>query len=414
MIKRLDDITELSVNNPFNDDILATLKRTPSSDLDSIVRNAEIAFENISRHMTPYQRYEILSSVANKIKTNRDELAVLITKESGKPLKDSFVEVDRANQTFLIAAEESKNIRGETIPCDVTPVRTEKLAFTNRVPLGVIACITPFNFPLNLVAHKIGPAIAAGNSVVLKPSSLTPLTALKLREYFLESDIPADSLQILLGTGAIGQELASKKQIRLVSFTGSVLVGKQLSLTPGIKKLALELGGNDPLIIMPDSDIEKASQIAVEHGFGSNGQRCTGIKRVLVHKEIEKDFTKILLNLTKNLKVGDPLLHETDVGPLITIDAAIEVKKRIDKALENGAKLLIGGKYEGSIVYPTVLKNVKPDEELVMEETFGPVVPIITFDDIDDAIDICNSTDYGLQAGVFTTNLDLVKKQIAS
>ncbi|MBW2172171.1 MAG: aldehyde dehydrogenase family protein [Deltaproteobacteria bacterium] len=402
--------TDVVVENPYTGELLATIPGVNSSQIEEMVARAEDVFRRVGRNMTPYERYEILFSVADKIRTLREQLAKLITEESGKPIKDSFIEVDRARQTFLFSAEEARNIRGESIPCDVTEVRTDKTVMTRRVPLGVVAAITPFNFPLNLAAHKVGPAIAAGNAVILKPSSLAPLTALRLHELFAEAGCPEGLFQVAIGRGPVGEALALHKKVRLVSFTGSVSTGQRLAAAIGVKRLLLELGGNDPLLIMPDADLEEAAKTAVDHGMGSSGQRCTAVKRVLVHKDVEEPFTALVVSLAETLRVGDPGKPDTDLGPLITVEAAIEVERRIHQALEDGARLLIGGKRKGSFVDPTVLTEVNPESELVQQETFGPVLPIMSFTDIEEAIQICNSTDFGLQAGVFTNNIALVKR----
>ncbi|MBW2260020.1 MAG: aldehyde dehydrogenase family protein [Deltaproteobacteria bacterium] len=402
--------TDVVVENPYTGELLATIPGVNSSQIEEMVARAKDVFRRVGRNMTPYERYEILFSVADKIRTLREQLANLITEESGKPIKDSFIEVDRARQTFLFSAEEARNIRGESIPCDVTEVRTDKTVMTRRVPLGVVAAITPFNFPLNLAAHKVGPAIAAGNAVILKPSSLAPLTALRLHELFAEAGCPEGLFQVAIGRGPVGEALALHKKVRLVSFTGSVSTGQRLAAAIGVKRLLLELGGNDPLLIMPDADLEEAAKTAVDHGMGSSGQRCTAVKRVLVHKDVEEPFTALVVSLAETLRVGDPGKPDTDLGPLITVEAAIEVERRIHQALEDGARLLIGGKRKGSFVDPTVLTEVNPESELVQQETFGPVLPIMSFTDIEEAIQICNSTDFGLQAGVFTNNIALVKR----
>jgi putative phosphonoacetaldehyde dehydrogenase len=402
--------TDVTVKNPYTGEVLATIPGVDESQIQELVLRAEDAFRRVGRNMTPYERYRVLSSVAEKIAVCREELAGLITEESGKPIKDSFIEVDRARQTFQFSAEEATNIRGETILCDVTPVRTDKTVMTRRVPLGVVAAITPFNFPLNLAAHKVGPSIAAGNAVILKPSSLAPLTALRLHEFFAEAGCPEDLFQIAIGGGSVGKALALHKEVRLVSFTGSISTGQRLAAAIGVKKLLLELGGNDPLVIMPDADLEEAAKTAVDHGTGSSGQRCTAVKRVLVHTDVEEPFTNLVVHLVEALRVGDPRKSDTDVGPLITAKAAIEVEKRILKALKEGAKLLVGGNRKGAVVDPTVLTKVNPESELVQEETFGPVLPIMSFTEIEEAIQISNSTEFGLQAGVFTNNIALVKR----
>jgi len=407
--KFLEKTEKIEVVNPYNGEKVGEVSACDKDDVEKAIASAKNARET-AKNLTPYQRYEILVETAQEIRKRREELANLITSESGKVLKESLIEVDRAYQTLLFSAEESKRISGEAIPIRVAPGLKKDLGLTIYEPLGVIAAICPFNYPLNLVLHKIGPAIAAGNTIVLKPATSTPLTALELGKILMDNGLPAGVLNIITGKGSeIGNALVESEDVRMISFTGSVEVGKAIASRADMKKLSLELGGNDPLIVMDDTDIEKAVETAVPGAFGNTGQRCTSIKRVLLHEKIADDFIEKFVKKTEKLKVGDPAKIETDIGPLINEKAAVEVENRVNEAIKAGAALLVGNKRERATYWPTILDNVTLKTDLVCTETFGPVAPIIRFKTKEEAVEIANSTIYGLQCGVFTDSLDNVK-----
>lgn len=399
----IDTESKIEVLNPYNKELIDTV---PKATVEHIKQALEAATE-YDFHLTAWDRYEILYAFCQLLKKHEDEFVQLISKESGKPIKESIIEINRSYQTFLVSAEEAKRINGEIIPVDAIKGIPKKMGFVIREPIGVIVAITPFNYPLNLVAHKVGPAIAANNPVVLKPSSLTPLTALKMAELFLKANLPPEMLHVVTGNSReIGDELVINPLVKKVTFTGSVPVGKVICEKIGMKKVSMELGGNDPLIILEDANIRDAVSCAVVGAFGNNGQRCTSIKRVIIQESIAEKFIKPFVEKTKSLRVGNQMEHSTVIGPLITEEAAIEIEAVVNAAISDGAKLLYGAKREGALYWPTVLDHVNPSFRLVKEETFGPIAPIIRVKDFDEAIETANCTSYGLQSGIFTNDLN--------
>jgi lactaldehyde dehydrogenase len=399
---------QVPVKNPYTGEVIEMVCSGTVQDLQKAVDAAKRSTIT-ARNMTPYQRYEILFSVYEQMKNRKAALARLITSENGKTIRESKIEVDRSLQTILFSAEEAKRVNGEFLSADVTPLVTVKKAFTFREPIGVIGAITPFNYPLNLVAHKMGPAIASGNTMVLKPASQTPLSSYEFARMFIEAGIPNGMLNVVSGTASeIGDALV-QSDIDMISFTGSVEVGKRIASKAGMKKLSLELGGNGPLIVMDDADIEKAVDAAVDGAFGTAGQRCTAVKRILLHDPIAEEFISQFVKATEKLKVGDPLDESTDIGPLISEEAAVDIERRVKDAVENGARLLLGGRRKDALFWPTILDEVPRDVLMVRKETFGPVAPIIRFNSLKEAIKIANETEYGLQAGIFTNNLTTIK-----
>ncbi len=355
---------------------------------------------------------ESLYGIHEDLSKNSKSLAKLITLDCGKPIKDSIEEVNRSIQTILLSAEESKRVYGETIPMDACAGGENVVGFTMRLPLGVVAAITPFNYPLNLAIHKVAPAIAAKNSIILKPSMKAPLAALKLAE-IMDFYLPDGALNAVTGYGrTIGDEIVTSPIINKISFTGSVEIGEHISKQAGMKKLTLELGGNDPLIVLEDADIEKAVEAAVRGSYLNAGQVCIGVKRVILDDKIADEFIQKFVNETQKLVTGDPMDPKTDVGPLISKKAAIEVENRVNAAITDGAELLCGGKRKGTLYTPAILDNVDSNMKIVQYETFGPVAPIIRINGIDEAIKVANDTKYGLQAGIFTNNINNAMKAI--
>ena len=397
----------LQVKNPENGEVISEIEETPLEDLPQIFSKAKVGSQKIKK-IPVFDIYKILKNSAEEILQRKQELAELITKESGKPIRESLVEISRSYSTLLFSAEESKRIYGETISTDGIENLPKKLAITRREPRGVILCITPFNFPLNLVLHKVGPAIASKNSVVLKPSNETPLTALKLEEILKKNGLPEDAFQVVIGSGSVLSETLLKQEFNMLTFTGSVRVGKKIQKQLGIVKTTFELGGNDPLIIFEDADLDKAIKTAVAESFGTNGQRCTAVKRILIQDTIKDRFVEKFIEETKKLKVGSAMDKETIVSCLINEKAAIEVERKVNDAVQKGAKILIGGERKNTLYLPTIVDNVSLDSELVVKETFGPVAPIIPFKTKEEAIELANSTEYGLQSGVFTNRMDLI------
>ena len=402
--------SKLYVYSPYTNEFIDAVGASKEEDVNKAIENAYEAFKTNKDQLSSYEKYNILSNVYNIINARFDEIARLITHESGKIIRESEVEVKRALYVLQYAAEESKRIHGEILPCDITDQKIEKNAYVHRKPIGVVAAITPFNFPLNTVVHKVAPAIASGNSIVLKPSPTTPLTAELLAEIFIEAGLPEDMFNIVQGDAETGQLLISHNKVRMVTFTGSVATGTEISHNAGMKKLTLELGGNDPLVVFSDADLQKAATMAIEQGLGTCGQRCTAVKRVFVEQSVYDQFLDILIPRINNLKVGDPFDREVDIGPMVDSEAAKSIESLVAETVSAGANSIIYGQRENAIHNPVLLSDVPSNCNLIKEETFGPVLPVNSFSNIDDLICEINNTKYGLQAGVFTENLSTIQK----
>jgi lactaldehyde dehydrogenase len=403
--KLIDKDHKIKVVNPANNQIVDTV---PSGSLEDIknaleaANQAKKAINDISSRKVSRILYDIYEDILK----NSNELARLVTLETGKPIKDSINEIHRSVETILLSAEESKRIYGETVPLDACIGGRTALGFTIKVPIGVISAITPFNYPVNLAIHKIAPAIAAKNTVVLKPSIKAPLAALKLVQ-IMDSHLPPGVINGITGhSHIIGDEMILSPIVNKISFTGSVETGISISRKTSMKKITLELGGNDPLVVLDDADVEKAVQAAVSGSFLNAGQVCIAVKRIILHNKIADEFLSKIVSKTVKLNMGDPIKTETDIGPLIDEEAAIKVEMLVDDALNNGAELLLGGKRSGAFYSPTVIDHVKSDMKIVIDETFGPVAPIIRIHDVDEAFEVANNTQYGLQAGVFTGSIE--------
>lgn len=396
-------MSKIKVRNPFTDEIVGSVTAMNEGN----VLCAVDACKAYSKNLSASQRYGILFKTAQELAGRRREFAELITKESGISLNDSLCEVERAYNAILLSAEEAKRIEGEALGVEASGNNKDCMAIIIREPVGIICCITPFNHPLNQVVHKVCPAIAANNSVILKPSEKCPLTAIKFAELLAANGLPSEMLQVLTGEiEVIGQMLIENKDINMISFTGSTEVGEYITRHAGVKKLSLELGGNDVFIVAPDADIERAGEIAVAGAFGNSGQRCSSIKRIITFPENGAAFAQIMAEKARKLVVGDPMDPATDIGTVINEEAASEVEKRINEAIKNGAKPLTEVKRDKALLWPVVLDCVDPSCELVTKETFGPVGPIIRAKDFNDAISISNSTVYGLNAGIMTNSLE--------
>jgi putative phosphonoacetaldehyde dehydrogenase len=397
----------IDVLSPYDNRLVGTVPRaTPE-----LVRRAFDSAHAYRPKLTRYERQRILLTTAEKLAARKDEISDLITAESGLCKKDSLYEVGRAYDVFSLAGQLCIHDDGQTFSCDLTPHGKARKIFTLRQPLNAISAITPFNHPLNMVAHKLAPAIATNNCVVLKPTELTPLTALALADVLYESDLPPEMLSVVTGSPAdIGDEMIVNPKIDLITFTGSVRVGKYIAATAGYKRLVLELGGNDPLIVMEDADLDKAAELAVAGATKNSGQRCTAVKRILIVEAVAEEFVPLVVAKAKKLKCGDPMDPATDVGTVINEKSAILFQNRVNDAVAKGAELLWGNDRRGALFPPTVVDRVPADCELVREETFGPAIPIVRVKDIDDAIRISNSTAYGLSSGVCTNRLDYITR----
>ncbi|PTQ50730.1 MAG: Aldehyde dehydrogenase [Hydrogenibacillus schlegelii] len=385
--------------------LLAEVARGTREDVHRAVEAAVRAYAAY-RTYPAHARSAILYRVAQMLEERSEAAARLIAEEAGKPLKTARLEVRRAVQTYRFAAEEAKRIGGETIPMDAAVGGEGRLGFTWREPLGVVAAITPFNFPLNLVAHKLGPALAAGNTVVLKPAGATPLSAFFVAELFHEAGLPPGALNILSGPGGeIGDALVEHPRVKAVTFTGSAAVGKRIREKSGLKRTLLELGSNSAVIVEPDAPFEMAVSRTAEGAFQYAGQICISVQRIYVHEAIYDRFHAALLEKVKALKVGDPLDEATDVGPLIHEGEAARVAAWIEEAVAGGARIEIGGVKEGPYLSPTLLTGVTPEMRVVREEVFGPVATLVRYRDLEEAIALVNDSRYGLNVGLFTRDI---------
>lgn len=368
------------------------------------VCSAKLSFER--NKLSAYKRYEILMRASELIESRREELVQSIISEAGFPYLDASREVTRAAQVFVLAAEESKRLTGEGIPIEASPGNENRLAFTIRVPRGVVCGITSFNSPLNMVAHKVAPALAAGNSVVIKPARMTPFTAAMLFEILLEAGIPPGHIQLLQGDGAkVGGELARNTDIAFYTFTGSTGVGRSLRASIGLRPCALELGSIAATVVCDDADLERAAPRVAHGSFRRAGQACTSTQRLFVHEDVLQRFTSLLIGAIKELPVGDPHDPATVVGPMISEDEAKRAEDWVNQAVSEGARVLFGGTRRGALLPPTVLADVRPGMRVLCEEIFAPVLSILPFHSLDAMIEEVNSTDFGLAAGVFTQDV---------
>jgi acyl-CoA reductase-like NAD-dependent aldehyde dehydrogenase len=384
---------------------MATVPVASQATVERAVAAAHAAFPSYSR-VPAHLRCRILEKTAQLLEKYREELATLICREAGKAWKYSSGEVSRGIETFQFSAEEAKRIHGETVPMDASPAGEGRTGFYFRTPVGVVAAITPFNFPLNLVAHKVGPGLAAGNTLVLKPASATPLTAIRLGEILEEAGLPPGAFNIVVGPGdTVGDWLVTDPRVSKISFTGSPPVGEAIIRRAGLKKVTMELGNNSGTIIEPDANLDDAVPRCVMSAFANSGQVCISLQRLYVHRAIAPEFTQRFLEATAKLKVGNPLDKDCDVGPMIGESEATRAAAWIKEAVKEGAAVLLGGKQEGSFLYPTVLVNVRPDMKVMCREAFAPLVSIYEYENFEDAVKLLEDSPYGLQAGIYTSDL---------
>lgn len=396
----------INVLNPFDNEAFETVPKASQEDVRLAVASAVRGAELMAT-IPAYKRFEMLRRAADLILERQEDFARTITIEEGKVIGEARLEVERAYQTMTLSSEEAKRLYGETIPLDGASNWTGQLGFTIRVPCGVVAAIAPFNFPLNLVCHKVGPALAAGNSVVIKPATDTPLSALKLTEVLLEAGIPPEAVQCITGSGGvIGDTLVSDPRVRKITFTGSLEVGEHICKTAGLKRVTMELGSNAPLIVMPDADMDKVVAATVSTGFSNAGQVCISAQRVITSQEIYPDYLDALTEEVKKIQIGNPLEEGVKMGPMVRTQDALRVNEWINEAVNEGAKKLVGGEFEGALHQPTILADVRPDMRVSRDELFGPAVAVLPFVDIDEAIKMANDSNYGLAAGIFTQNID--------
>ena len=397
--------TTVDVKNPFNNELLGRLPQASPQQVEQALA-AAYAHRPLMADMPLHRRAEILEKTAALLDENREEMIRYIVLESGKTRKWATVETVRGIENLKFAAEACKNLHGETVPLDASKGSEGRLGFWMRVPLGVVAAIPPFNFPLNLVIHKVAPAIAAGNTIVLKPASNTPGASQLLVQLLLKAGLPAKAIQLLYGSGAkVGEAMVKDERVAKITFTGSPRVGRRITQIAGLKKITLELGSNSGTIIDESADLDYAVPRTVMGSFAFSGQVCISVQRVFVHEKIAELFIDRFVKESRAQKIGDPLDEATDIGPMISEQEAIRVESWIRDAEKQGAKVLTGGKRQGSVLEPTVLTDVKPEMQVMCQEVFGPVVSLMLFKTFDQAIEMINDSVYGLQAGVFTQNM---------
>lgn len=399
----------ISIRSPYSGEVIGEQVLATPSDVENALASAYAAKKEIA-NIPSYERAKILKRAAALLEQEKERFAQLISLELGKPLKNTLDEVSRSIETLELSGEEAKRLMGETLPGDASERGTKAIASTFRVPVGVVAAITPFNAPLNLVCHKVGPAFAAGNSVILKPAPQTALIATELLKLLLQAGFPENAVNMVLGGVEIGQQIVKDNRINVISFTGGIVASKNICELAGMKKVLLELGGNAATIIHEDADLERAANMCARTGFSNSGQSCISVQRIYVHQAVVPAFTERLKEEVFKLKVGDPLLPDTDIGCLVDTNAAKRIMEWIEESVSSGATLVCGGNRHGATVKPTVLLNPPKTSKVVCHEVFGPIVSIIPYETIEEAIEETNDSSFGLQAGLFTNQMDLAYK----
>jgi len=405
----------IEVRSPYDGSLIGTIPAQTAADVDRAVAIAKAALE--AGVMPLWQRAQILDLAAQRLAARRDEFAEIVAREAAKPIKTARVEAERAVGTFQFSAAEARKLSGEMIPLDAIPAGEGKIGFTLRMPIGVVGAIAPFNFPLNLVAHKLGPAIAAGCPVVLKPASQTPFSSLRLAEMLIEEcGLPPEYLQVVTGSGGtVGNAIVDHPDIALITFTGSPEVGWSIRARAPRKRVGLELGNNAPVIIEPDGDWRTAAAKIKVAGFSHAGQSCISTQRVLVHRSIADEFATTLVDHVSQLVVGDPMDEATDVSALISSGERDRVEAWVQEAAAAGATIATGGRrQDDGVLLPTVITGATPDMKVCAKEVFGPVVTVTAYDTLDEAIALANDTEYGLQAAIFTCDITKAMKAVRS
>ncbi|RTE64903.1 aldehyde dehydrogenase family protein [Amphritea opalescens] len=394
--------------NPYNNEQIGEYEYTSWTQIEEKLALLKTG-QKVQRKTAAYERANVLAKLAGLLKENAEKMARLITIETGKTISDSRVEMIRAVNATIASSEEARQISGESLDSDAYAPAGGKIGVVCWRPLGTIFCITPFNFPINIAMHKIGPAYAAGNAILFKPGPQNTATSQLLVELCYEAGMPESVLQFCMPPLADLDKLNAHPDVNAINFTGGTAAANAIAAAAGYKKLLLELGGNDPLIIMDDADLEAAATSAINHRFATAGQRCTAAKRLFVHASVYDQFRDILVAKSAALVIGDPMDDNTFVGPVIHMGAAKEIRQRIEGAIEDGATVALGNQYDGAFVHPTILENVRANSEVMIEETFGPVMPLFKFEDVEEIIPVINNTAYGLQAGIFSNNLSVIR-----
>lgn len=397
-------VEHLAVTSPYDGGTVGSVSVTPAAEVEAVLETARRGAK-VAGGLSRAARAAILAGAAAAIELRSEEFARTIVAEAGKTIRQARKEVVRAVNTLQLSAAEAKSNAGEVIPFDSYAGSENRTGWFSREPLGIIAAITPFNDPLNLVAHKIGPAIAGGNSVILKPSALTPLSARLLVDALVDAGLPTEVITVVNGGREVVAAVVRSRDVRMVSFTGGFSTGEAIAREAGLKKLSMDLGGNAPNLVLADADVQEAVDACISGAFWAAGQNCVGVQRILVQSPIYEDFRSRFLAATSVLVAGNPLEETTDVGPMITLDALRQVQGKVDEAVAAGAVLLMGNRAEGNVLEPTVLEQVPLDARLWQEEVFAPVVMLQPFDSLDEAMELANAIEFSLHAGIFTNSL---------
>lgn len=393
------------VRSPYSGDAVDTVPDATSEQVEQCLAAAERGAAQMAK-LTAYDRYQILMKAADIIAGRVEDFARTVSLEEGKPLSESRGEASRMPDLIRLCAFEGSQLRGETLPVDAQAGARGKVGLTLRVPCGVVLAISPFNYPLLLVLHKVAPALSAGNAVILKPASSTPFSSLKLTQALLDAGLPEDGLQCITGSGSrLGPLLCADSRVRKISFTGSTEVGEKLAHVAGVKKLSLELGSNCPLVILPDADLERVAEATVVGGFVNAGQVCISTQRILVHRKAYADFLSALKPRVEAIKVGDPMADDTKLSAMISVADAQRVETWVNEAVSGGARVVTGGERQGAVLTPTIVADVDPRMRISREEVFGPAVAVTPVDSVDQAITLANDSQYGLGAGIFTRDI---------
>lgn len=407
-----DDRSGIEVINPYDDSLIGVVPEATAEDVEASIVAARKGFAEMSA-MPAFKRSEILEKASGFILRDKDEIAGIIAREAGKSWKYALAEAERSAETFKFAAIEAQASHGEIVPMDASPVSAGRFGFYLRNPIGIIGAITPFNFPLNLVAHKLAPAIATGNAVVLKPATKTPLTSLKLAELLMEAGLPAGALNVIIGSGAtVGNRLVEDERLAMITFTGSPPVGREIKSRCGLKRVTLELGSNSPTIIEEDGDVDKAVSRCVVGSFANSGQVCISVQRIFVHRSRYDEFLGKFVEATRALKVGDPFDKTCDIGPMISRKELERAVAWLDEAKKLGAAVAAGGGVIGNCLEPTILTGVTREMKVMCSEVFAPIVSVLPCETFDEALEMADDSVYGLQAGIYTSDINKAFKAV--
>jgi acyl-CoA reductase-like NAD-dependent aldehyde dehydrogenase len=408
-----DSCRGIEVTNPFDDSVIAVVPEAAPADVEKAIQ-AAVTGSRAMAAQPAYKRSDILSRTSAYILRDKEEIAEIIAREAGKSWKFALSEAERSAETFSFAAHEAKKAHGEIVPMDASPVSAGRFGYYLREPIGVIGAITPFNFPLNLVAHKVAPAIASGNAIILKPATKTPLSSIKLAQLLDEAGLPAGGINLVIGSGStVGNRLVEDDRLAMITFTGSPAVGRGIKSRAGLKRVTLELGSNSPTIIDEDADIDKAVARCVVGSFANSGQVCISVQRIFVHEKRHDEFVEKFVAATRKLKLGDPMDRNCDIGPMIDRSELNRAAEWLEEAKTAGAVIATGGAVVGNCLEPTILVNVTPAMKVMCSEVFAPIVSVVSCKDFDEALDLADDSVYGLQAGIYTNDISKAFRAVA-